>query len=68
MKHLYQIALWFLLALAAPVLGLAQSHPGRIVSGDTIVCENADTVIIHAVHDPSADQSDDVEGISYTVR
>lgn len=68
MKHLYQIALWFLLALAAPVVGfaqLAQSHPGRIVSGDTKVCENADTVVIHAVHGPSADQSDDVEGISY---
>ena len=38
MKHLYKIALWFLLALAVPLAIFAQNNSGVII--DTTACEN----------------------------
>ena len=50
MKHLYQLALFLLIALVAPIAGFAQNdsvyHPGSIHSGDTILCTTVDLITI----------------------
>ena len=50
MKHLYNIALFLLITLAAPIAGFTQNdsiyHPGSIQSGDTILCSTVETITI----------------------